>query len=99
MTNRKKPGVEFWATVVVVGVLVALSGYFGTYALMVNPTRVWRSCGPNPPPSEVMAYYPEGIGSSASWESFYAPANFFDRKVRPAKWERQTDPTSGKFSL
>jgi len=96
--DRNKPGVAFWATVAVVVVLVTISGYSGTYALMVNPTRVWRSCGPNPPPSEVMSYYPDGIGSGAFWESFYAPANFFDRKLRPAKWESLGDPTSGKVS-
>jgi len=97
-SDGKKPGMAFWATVAVVGAVVTLAGYSGMYALMINPTRVWRSCGPNPPPSEVMACYPNGIGSRAFWESFYAPANAFDRKLRPAKWERQPDRTSGKLS-
>jgi hypothetical protein len=99
MTDTKKPGVAFWATVALSVCLVATSAYVGTYAVTVNPTRVWHSCGPKPPPSEVIAYYSPGIGRRTFWDSFFAPANFFDRKVRPATWESQRDPTSVTVTL
>jgi len=83
-TDRKKPGVAFWATVVVV-CLPAL--YVGAYCWMVEPLEIHPSktkfyCLPSYPlvnPSGVGVWY-------GQWERFFSPIHSIDRHLKPTVW-------------
>ncbi len=82
-SDRKKPGVTFWMTVVVVALLVPSAAYLGTYAYLVKPDeRIVVSLDAH---SFVIATYPR-IEDSPFWRAFFRPANCLDRRVRPDIW-------------
>ncbi len=84
MTSHKKPGVAFWATmVVVVGIPVA--AYFTAYWWCVEPSRSGIFSLPVSV-QRVVASYPR-LGDSRDWEAFFAPANCLDRRLRPKVWQ------------
>jgi hypothetical protein len=86
MSDRKKPGMAFWATVVVVVVLVPSAAYLGAYACLLEPDkRSVYSLGTDS--AIVVETYP-GIGKSQFWRSFFDPANRLDRRIRPTVWSR-----------
>ncbi len=83
MTDRKKPGIAFWTTVVLVVLLVPSAAYLGAYVYLVEPderivvsieAHFWGT-----------ATYP-GLDDSPFWSAFFRPANWLDRRVRPDIW-------------
>jgi hypothetical protein len=73
----------FWTTVVVVVLLVPFAAYLGACAYLVEPEeRIVVSLFGY---SRVDARYP-GLGDSPFWRSFFRPANWLDRRVRPDVW-------------
>jgi hypothetical protein len=88
--DRKKPGVAFWATVVVVVVLVAVSAYVGAYALMVTPGPGYL-VGPDMHHRQHPAYYDLSFAGLSSHQHealgrFFAPVNSIDRTFRQDVW-------------
>ena len=77
-SDRKKPGVAFWATVVVV-VVLPLAAYIGAYAWSVEAvTGLWAKV-------EMRPTYTR-LGNSQAWHKFFWPAHWVDRRVRPRFW-------------
>ena len=78
---RKKPGVAFWATVVVASLLLL---YIASYVALVEPQgHAW------PYPMTVATYRLPGSSNAfqpARWQQMFAPLNALDRVVRPEKW-------------
>jgi hypothetical protein len=85
-SSSNKPGVAFWATVVVIVALIPSAAYLGAYACLVEPDkRLVYSLGTDS--SIVVETYPS-IGKSQFWRSFFEPANWLDRRIRPDVWNR-----------
>jgi hypothetical protein len=85
MTSRKKPGVAFWASVVVACVLGAICVYFGAYFSMIEPIEL-----PDPahPTWERPACYVwRGKVVKGFWGvTFFQPAHAVDLKIRRKYW-------------
>ncbi|HEY3967085.1 MAG TPA: hypothetical protein VGM05_21170 [Planctomycetaceae bacterium] len=98
MTDRKKPGVAFWATVVVV---VALIFYVAAYSIMVSPAVVFHS-GLGEPPPLIPKYHLIGNWledrrwprDGGACRPFFAPIHWIDRRVRRHVWEPE-EPLPG----
>ena len=95
MTDRKKPGVAFWATVMLVMALsVTTLAYVGSYVLVVGECPVISSGGNTGDRLEVPVRYSAdwppvaGLfrGHRAFWTEFFAPIHAVDRVVRPSAW-------------
>jgi hypothetical protein len=92
MTDRKKPGVAFWATVVVVAVLAA---YVGPYAYAVDRGPLLRS---GPHVRGAIMDWPASYGwgcpfgrslfieNQDVFRRVFAPVHALDRKLRPTYW-------------
>jgi hypothetical protein len=85
MADRKKPGIAFWATVVVVAVLVPSAIYLGAYAWLIEPTPAVAHVTTGEEYHFIMPRYPR-LGDSPFWSTFFEPANRLDRRVRPEAW-------------
>jgi hypothetical protein len=83
--GRKKPGVAFWATTVVVVGVTAIAAYGGAYLWAVEPTVAGGVLADSAPPP-LHAEYPR-FGNSPLWEDFFAPAHWADKCIRPQFWE------------
>jgi hypothetical protein len=72
MTNRKKPGVAFWATVVLIAMLVG-------YPLSFGPA-CWWFLGPMPPHAiaTASANFAHRMYWPAGWFAVYAPNSVGD---------------------
>ncbi len=82
--DRKKPGVAFWATVVVVGALMPISVYVGMYAWMVSPSpTVLEDYGK---PVEICPDYSDSPRDQEFWEKVFGPVHWIDRKIRRETW-------------
>jgi hypothetical protein len=90
-SDRKKPGVAFWATVgLTIALLVALCFYVGAYAWMVRPVPVALDvCLP------AERVDPDYTGASLSttghrdqefWMKFFGPVHRIDRLIRRETW-------------
>jgi hypothetical protein len=81
MTDRKKPGVAFWATVVVVSLPLL---YVASYMVLVEPQGyAW------PYPMTAATYRFPGNKEtlqSAWWQRAFAPLAALDRRLRPERW-------------
>jgi hypothetical protein len=86
MTDRKKPGLAFWATALVVVLLVPLAIYLGAYAWLVEPTFLADSASLSWVQFTRHPRYPR-LGGSPVWEEFFGPANWVDRRIRPEAWK------------
>jgi hypothetical protein len=88
MTSRKKPGVAFWATVALAG-LVGLGVYAATYAWMVQPDEIVFLNGGGL--HIVPDYTGEAFGNPGDrdqhfWEKVFSPAHWIDKRIRPKTW-------------
>jgi hypothetical protein len=81
MTDRKKPGWAFWATVIFMLALPA--AYGGAYAKMVKlqPFKYWHGG-----PTEGVAPHYSDDKHENRWKQFFWLANWIDRRVRPKLW-------------
>jgi len=86
-SDHKKPGVAFWATVVVIGVLIPTAIYVGAYAWVIEPVSVVAHLTSGEKHRFVVARYPR-LGQSSIWRTFFGPANQLDRLVRPYVWQK-----------
>ena len=81
MTDRKKPGVAFWATVVVVVAVPVLyaAGYLVTVKRTTSYRRGWMKYRP---------FYSVPIAHDRQdfWRTFFSPAHAADRRIRPSVW-------------
>jgi len=90
-SDRKKPGVAFWATVAVV---MGLVGYVCAYALLAEPgvASIDFSGGldmKGPVAVLRQPYYFAGsrlLANQQLLERFFAPIHWIDRCVRPNVW-------------
>ena len=80
MTDRKKPGWAFWATVVAVAFPVL---YVAGYSLTVRPIGIsstgWSKTRP-------IYSVPFANSRHDLWGAFFAPAHAVDRRIRPRVW-------------
>jgi hypothetical protein len=86
MTEHKKPGVTFWATVVVV-CLLPVFGYGGAYLYIVDIDGRWHSGPEWPTAYKVKPYY--CINNYRDQEVLgwiFGPAHSIDRRIRRVKW-------------
>ena len=90
MTDRKKPGVTFWATVIVVVVMVAIIGYAGAYWKFVEVAYSggWPGSGTKVP--IYPDFWPRGT-TDQTWHSrahrLFSAAHSIDRTIRPEFWK------------
>jgi hypothetical protein len=84
-SDRKKPGVAFWASVVVVVALALLSAYSGSYLLILEPTRKSRNYPFLGVRWAAEPHY-RAFGKQDFWRAFFEPANSLDRRIRPKIW-------------
>ncbi len=88
MTDHKKPGVAFWATVMVVG-MAAIGAYAAAYFWMVQPDEVVFLNGGG---HRITANYSgEALGTPGHrdqrfWEKVFGPAHWIDRRIRSHTW-------------
>ncbi len=92
-TSHKKPGVAFWATVVVG---TALTAYPVSYAFMVTPKLVTFSSSGRA--ERIEPDYTGGtplIGTrdQTFWERVFTPAHWADRRIRPETWSVRMPPS------
>jgi hypothetical protein len=85
MTDRKKPGAAFWASVVLAAVLLPSCAYLGAYLLIVEPIRESRSY---PLIGVRWAVHPHyrAFGTQDYWRAFFEPANSLDKRIRVKTW-------------
>jgi len=86
MTDRKKAGVAFWATVVVVVGLIPSTLYLLAYAWIVEPKAVVTFPSAGGEHHFVVPDY-HRLGDSMFWRTFFRPANELDRHIRPDTWQ------------
>src|SRR5262249_16418418 len=94
MTSCKKPGVAFWATVVVIAGLALVAGYGGSYLLIVQPAcsiRYYPSWGPA---RLSMGPHYRASGKQDFWRSLFAPAHSIDQRIRPETWASKLTPVA-----
>src|SRR5262245_9863770 len=94
MTDRKQPGVAFWATV---AISCAVPIYFGMYFAMLKPDRMTYRLVPRHHwlvHSEPAYGWGRG-GRFASnqdvWKAIFAPAHYCHRSVSPKNWDTWGD--------
>jgi hypothetical protein len=85
-SDRKKPGVAFWATVIVAGTaMLALGGYIVAYAYMVEGE--WVFMAPDGPYVQEEYRNPiSGRLEEKNWSKIFAPVHWIDRQVRRDRW-------------
>jgi len=81
MADRKKPGVAFWAAVVVVGFAIA---YAGSYACLVRQPRRYMLSGVGP--WELRPDYEIPFPEQRFWRALFGPAHWLDKRIRPKGW-------------
>jgi hypothetical protein len=81
---RRKSGWEFWASAVLIAA-VGIGPYGLAYFKMAGPTLI-NTWGPGPweiPPRFSGTIL---IHSQSYWTTFFAPAHWLDRRLRPERW-------------
>src|SRR5258708_37243331 len=96
--SRKKPGVAFWASVVVAVLLASAAAYGGAYIWMLDDhfrhSYTFRVRGPFELPAVYRRHSERGspylsdsdLESQEFWSAFFGPAHWLDTKLRPDKW-------------
>ncbi|MGE5190969.1 MAG: hypothetical protein ACM3U2_00590, partial [Deltaproteobacteria bacterium] len=92
--SRKKPGVAFWATVVLVVGLALLAGYGGSYLLIVEPAYSIRYYPLVGPARLSTGPHYHAIGKQDFWRSLFAPAHSLDQRIRPETWASKLTPVA-----
>jgi len=82
--ERKRSGVAFCATAVL-ACLLPVAAYFVAYAVFVQPAQGGGIVSLNSALLPMVAWYPR-LGDSSAWETFFAPAHWVDRRIRPKVW-------------
>lgn len=82
--DHNKPGWMFWATVVVVGLLM---GYVGAYVGMARAPRIFIAAG-HGPYELADCYFVAGrqLDHQDFWRAVFAPVHEADRHIRREKW-------------
>ena len=94
MTDRKKPGVAFWATVVVVVVLVA---YLGSYFALLDRKVYWPA-GVDPVTRQnIFKTRPRYLIDGELVERMLDPVHRLDRILRKEYWETIEKTNGGKW--
>jgi hypothetical protein len=93
MTDPKKPGVAFWATVVVI---TALSAYVGGYGLTVRPCPFINVHGTSAIPGPHLFLRSAEYGRELPFIGYiwmdenlrqlFTPIQWIDRRLRPDTW-------------
>jgi hypothetical protein len=87
MTDRKRLGVAFWAT----AVLVAALAYAGAYLCMADrPVSILYS-GFARGTFEVPPVYGNGLAGQKFWTAIFGPAHLIDTRFRPEFWTDTLD--------
>lgn len=89
MISRKKPGVAFWTTVVVVVAIFLSAIYLGAYAWIVEPKLVVTFPAAGGEHRFVVPDY-HRLSTSLFWRRFFRLANQVDRWARPEVWRAGT---------
>src|SRR5262249_19524893 len=80
--DRKKPGVAFWATVVV-AILLLLAAYEGPY---YGTARVGLEIDMDGTNQHIGPHYASNPQWNRALTAFFAAAHWIDKKTMPAKW-------------
>ena len=98
--SRKKPGVAFWATVVVFVLLASVAVYGGAYIWMLDDQYRHHYTFSGPGPFKLRPVYrpryselrgsdflsDSDLENEEFWSAFFGPAHWLDAKLRPKKW-------------
>ena len=85
-SDRKKPSLAFWATVVVVAALSATLAYAGAYLCIVRQPAFSVVGGELLVGTRRSRIAERWAGNPEFCETFFAPAHWIDRRVRPDIW-------------
>ncbi len=86
--EHRKPGIAFWAIVVLAVAIIPSAIYLGTYAWIVEPTPVAIFPSMGGEHHFVVPKY-DRLGEALFWRTFFGPANQLDRCVRPDVWQQE----------